>query len=362
MAERAKPVIGISCGDLNGIGMEVIMKTLSHPDIFDVCTPIVFASSKVASYHRKALEMEDFNFHILKDISDKTEGKPNLVNSWNEEVILELGKLSAVVGSYALKSLDHACSALESGQIDALVTAPIHKESIQSDDFRFTGHTDYLEARFKGKATMLLVSEQLRMALATVHIPLREVSGQITEERLIERLNSLNDTLNRDFLQKKGKIAVLALNPHGGDGGVIGHEDDSVVSPAIRKAFDQGIMAFGPFPADGFFGNRKYKDYDAILAMYHDQGLIPFKLLSFGEGVNFTAGLKAVRTSPDHGTAFDIAGKNVADPSSFRKALFTAIDIARNRKNYYEAHQNTLVKKTDDFKNQEDEILEEDKD
>lgn len=347
MGEDAKPVIGISCGDLNGIGMEVIMKTLSHPDIFDVCTPIVFASSKVASYHRKALEMEDFNFHILKDISGKSEGKPNLVNSWNDEVILELGKVSPVVGSYALKSLDHACSALESGQIDALVTAPIHKESIQSEDFRFTGHTDYLEARFKGKATMLLVSEQLRMALATVHIPLREVSGQISEERIMERLVSLDKTLNRDFLQKKGKIAVLALNPHGGDGGVIGHEDDAVVSPAIRRAFDQGIMAFGPFPADGFFGNGKYKEYDAILSMYHDQGLIPFKTLAFGQGVNFSSGLDIIRTSPDHGTGFDIAGKGVANESSFRQSLFLAVDLVRNRSLSMQISANPLpIKKT----------------
>lgn len=343
MSEGRKPVIGISCGDLNGIGMEVIMKTFSHPDIFDICTPVVFASSKVASYHRKALNMEDFDFHIINDISASKEGKPNLLNAWKEEVILDLGKLSPVVGGYALKSLDQVCAALESGSIDAMLTAPIHKESIQSDDFRFAGHTDYLEARFKGKATMLLVSGELRMALATVHIPIKEVSSRISEELILERLNGLNKTLNQDFLRKKAKIAVLALNPHGGDGGVIGHEDDAVVGPAIQKAFDQGIMAFGPFPADSFFGSGRYKDFDAVLAMYHDQGLIPFKTLAFGQGVNFSSGLDIIRTSPDHGTGFDIAGKGIADESSFRQALFLAVDLVRNRSLSREISANPLA-------------------
>lgn len=347
MSAVSKPVIGISCGDLNGIGMEIIMKTLSHPDIFDLCTPVVFASAKVASYHRKALAMEDFNFEVVRGMDALKSGQPNLINCWDEEVILDLGKVSKVVGSYAQRSLDAACKALENKEIDALVTAPIHKESIQSDNFRFTGHTDYLEARFKGKATMLLVSNDMKMALATVHLPLREVTSQITEERIIERLQSLNKTLNRDFLRKKGKIAVLAINPHAGDGGVMGHEDESIVAPAIRKAFDQRIMAFGPFPADSFFGSGKYRQYDAILAMYHDQGLTPFKTLSFGQGVNYSSGLDVIRTSPDHGTGFDIAGKGVANESSFREAVYLAIDLVRNRAVSDEVSANPLpVKKS----------------
>lgn len=325
------PVIGISCGDLNGIGMEVIMKTLANPDLFQLCTPVVFASAKVASYHRKALEMEQFNFEVVNSVAELRPGKPNLINCWNEEVILDLGKLSPVVGSYAVKSLESACSALESKSIDALVTAPIHKQSIQSDQFRFAGHTDYLEARFKGKATMLLVSDHMRMALATVHIPLKEVAANISVEGILERLESLNTTLTQDFLIRKARIAVLSLNPHAGDGGVIGDEDDRVVGPAISQAFEKRIMAFGPFSADSFFGSENYRKYDAILAMYHDQGLTPFKTLSFGEGVNYSSGLDIIRTSPDHGTGFDIAGKGIANESSFRQAVYLATDLVKNR-------------------------------
>lgn len=319
------------------------MKTLSNPSILEICTPIVFASSKAASYHRKALDFEEFNFEIIKRISAVKPGKPNLMTSWDEEVPLELGKLSQVVGNYALKSLDSACIALENKEIDALVTAPIHKQTIQSDQFRFAGHTDYLEARFQGKATMLLVSEEMRMALATVHIPLDAVSASITEELIIGKLQKLNETLNQDFLIKKGKIAVLSLNPHAGDGGVIGQEDDQIVGPAIQKAFDQRIMAFGPFSADSFFGSGKYAKYDAILAMYHDQGLTPFKTMSFGNGVNYSSGLSIIRTSPDHGTGFDIAGKGIADESSFRQAMYLAIDLVKNRSMSREISLNPLV-------------------
>ncbi len=342
MAEKELPRIGISCGDLNGIGMEVIIKALSIPDIFDICTPVVFASAKVASYHRKAIEMESFNFELIRSLEELVHGKPNLINAWKDEVIIELGTVSPVVGSYAVRSLDQACTALENGSLDALVTAPIHKQSIQSDDFRFAGHTDYLEARFKGKATMMLVSEEMRMALATVHIPLKDVSESINEERIIGRLTSLSQTLNRDFLIQRGKIAVLSVNPHAGDGGVIGNEDDQVVAPAVQKAFDQGIMAFGPFSADSFFGSGQYRKYDAILAMYHDQGLIPFKTMSFGYGVNYSSGLDIIRTSPDHGTGFDIAGEGVADASSFRQAMYLAVDLVKNRKLSHEIRANPL--------------------
>ena len=346
MADKSLPVIGISCGDLNGIGMEVIMKTLANPEILDLCIPVVFASSKVASYHRKALAMEDFSFQVVNSIDEVKASQPNLLNSWQEEVILELGQVSTVVGGYAIRSLEAACDALDNKQADAVVTAPIHKKSIQSEEFRFTGHTDYLEARYKSQATMLLVSEEMKMALATVHIPLREVASIVSKERLTKRLRSLSDTLRKDFLINKGKIAVLSMNPHAGDGGVIGHEDDGTVAPAIREAFDQGILAFGPFAADGFFGSGKHREFDAILAMYHDQGLIPFKALSFGQGVNYSSGLPIVRTSPDHGTGFDIAGKGVADESSFRQALFLAIDLVKNRKVSHEINSNPLNKKS----------------
>lgn len=346
MQQANKPIIGITCGDLNGIGMEIIMKTFANDDMLDLCTPVVFASSKVASYHRKALEMEDFNFHIINDINSLKEGKANLLNCWKEEVILDFGKLSEVVGSYAVKSLEQASDALAEGQVQALVTAPIHKNSIQSASFKFTGHTDFLEARFNGKATMLMVSEEMRMALATVHIPLSEVAGQISQQRLMERIQQLNECLLKDFHIKKGKIAVLSLNPHAGDGGVIGREDDEIVAPAIRAAFEDRIMAFGPFSADSFFGTEKYKDYDAVLAMYHDQGLIPFKTLSFGRGVNYSAGLDIIRTSPDHGTGFEIAGKGVANESSFREAVYLACDLVKNRKVSSAIHKNPLpVKK-----------------
>ncbi len=346
MQENRKPVIGISCGDLNGIGMEIIMKTFANSEMLELCTPVVFASSKVASFHRKALEMEDFNFHIINAFDQLKTQKANLLNCWKEEVFLELGKENAAVGAYAARSLELACDALEEGKIDALVTAPINKASIQSDQFRFTGHTDYLESRFNAKATMLLVSEEMRMALATVHLPLKEVSGNLTKESLLKKLIQLNETLNYDFHIKKGKIAVLSLNPHAGDGGVIGSEDAEVVAPTVKDAFDAGIMAFGPFPADSFFGARKHMMFDAVLAMYHDQGLVAFKTVSFGKGVNFSANLPVIRTSPDHGTGFDIAGKGVANESSFREAVYLACHLAANRKVSREITSNPLpVKK-----------------
>lgn len=342
MADSAKPVIGISCGDLNGIGMEVIMKTFANPEILELCTPVVFASSKVASYHRKAVNMEDFNFHIIKDFNQITERKANLIQCWDEEVILDMGKESPIVGSYALKSIEFACRAYEEKKIDAIVTAPIHKNSIQSDQFRFTGHTDYLQSRFGGEAIMLMVSEEMRMALATVHIPLSAVATSLTVDGISKKILDLHKVMNRDFHISKAKTAVLALNPHAGDGGVIGTEDDEIVTPAIQKANEQGALAFGPFPADSFFGSGKHEQYDVILAMYHDQGLIPFKSLSFGSGINFTAGLNVIRTSPDHGTGFDIAGQGVANESSFRQAVFLACDLVANRKVSAEIHKNPL--------------------
>lgn len=331
MDDELKPIVGISCGDLNGIGMEIIMKALADPELMSMMTPVVFASAKVVSYHRKALQMEEFNFHIINDWEQLNHRKPNLFNCWKEEVFLEFGKVDKKVGSYALRSFEAACDALDQGKVEALVTAPINKNSIHGDDFRFTGHTDYLEDRYKGESLMMLVSDQMKMALATVHIPLREVVDTLSTEKIIHKLRIINQSLINDFHKRKGKIAMLSINPHAGDGGVIGNEDDEIVVPAVKQAFDEGIMTFGPYSADSFFGSGKFQEFDAVLAMYHDQGLIPFKTLSFGQGVNFTAGLDIIRTSPDHGTGFDIAGQGLANESSFREALYLACDLARNR-------------------------------
>lgn len=343
MSQNRKPVIGISCGDLNGIGMEIIMKTFANPEMLDLCTPVVFASSKVASYHRKGLEMESFNFHLVKDLKNLNDRKPNLFQTWDEDVLLDFGKLDEKVGAFALKSLERACKAYKDGDIDALVTAPIHKNSIQSDRFNFTGHTDYLESIFEGKALMMMVSEEMKMALATVHVPLSDVRSKLSKESLVKTIKALAESLNYDFLVSKAKIGVLALNPHAGDGGVIGNDDDALVRPAIAEANESGALAFGPYPADSFFGARNHSKFDVLLAMYHDQGLIPFKSMSFGQGVNYTAGLSIIRTSPDHGTGFDIAGKNQANESSFRQAVYLACDLVKNRAISKKIHENPLT-------------------
>lgn len=342
MSNTRKPIIGISIGDLNGVGMELIIKTFADPDILDLCTPVVFGSSKVASYHRKAIGEEKFNFHLIKGLDQIHPDRANLINVWQEEVNLELGTLNRDLGPYAVQSLEAACDAVQEGQVDALLTAPIHKQAVQSESFRFSGHTDYLEARFNTKATMMMVSEEMRMALATVHIPINKVSEAITEKLIVQRLEAVNRSLKHDFHLPKGRIAVLSMNPHAGDHGVIGKEDQEVVIPAIEAAKEKGILAVGPYPADSFFGSGQHRNFDAILAMYHDQGLIPFKALSFGEGVNYTAGLPIIRTSPDHGTAFDIAGKGQADPGSFRQALYLAIDLVRRREVTDEISANPL--------------------
>jgi 4-hydroxythreonine-4-phosphate dehydrogenase len=339
-----KPIIGISVGDLNGIGVEIIIKTFSQPDMLSMCTPVVLGSSKVISYHRKALKAEKFNFQVIHEIDKLVPQKVNVLNCWKDDVNIEFGKENTKVGKYAALSLETASKLLSESKIDALVTAPIHKASIQGEGFNFSGHTDFLEDRFKSKATMMLVSEEMRMALATVHIPLKDVSETITKDLIAEKLKSIHETLQQDFMIRKGKIAVLALNPHAGDKGVIGKEDSEIVQPAIQQAFESGIMAFGPYPADSFFGSQKYKKFDAILAMYHDQGLTAFKSLSFGGGVNFSAGLPIIRTSPDHGTGFDIAGKGEAQESSFREAVFLACDLIKNRTSNKKLIKNALKK------------------
>lgn len=338
-----KIIVGISQGDINGIGLEVIIKTFLEPQMLELCTPVVFGSAKTAMYHRKALNIEDFSFNQIKEFSEINYKRANIINVYEEDITIELGKQTDVGGKYAFKSLEAACNALAEGKIDVLVTAPINKENIQSAEFKFAGHTEYLDEKFgDGNSLMFLVSDDLRVAVVTGHIPVNQVAGAVTTEKILKKIQVLNKSLIQDFEIRKPKIAVLGLNPHAGDNGVIGNEEQQIIIPAINKAKDEGILAYGPYPADGFFGNGSYKKFDAVLAMYHDQGLIPFKTIAFNSGVNFTAGLPIVRTSPDHGTAYDIAGKNLASEESFRKAIYTAIDIYRTRKQYEEITANPL--------------------
>ncbi len=328
----SKIKLGISIGDINGIGLEVILKTLSESKILDYCTPIVYGHTKVASFHRKALRLNDFMFNVVPNAEAAVANKANMINCWEEDVKIELGTANETGGKYAFLSLQKATDDLVSGAIDALVTAPINKNNIQSDDFNFPGHTEYLQERSGSKdVLMFLVSDTLRVGVVTGHIPVTEVSNAITKEKIVKKLELMNESLKKDFWIEKPKIAVLGLNPHASDNGLLGSEEAEIISPAIQEAFDKGIISFGPYPADGFFGNGTYKQFDAVLAMYHDQGLIPFKTIAFENGVNYTAGLNFVRTSPDHGTGYGIAGKNQADPTSFMEALFTAIHIVNNR-------------------------------
>ncbi|NUM50184.1 MAG: 4-hydroxythreonine-4-phosphate dehydrogenase PdxA [Flavobacteriales bacterium] len=329
MSEKIK--IGITSGDINGIGTEIIIKTLNDNLITDLCTPIYYGSSKVISFYKKTLDLPDFNFNKIRSADEANPKKNNLINIWDEELSIEPGKSNNAFGKYAYHSLKTATDDLLQGKIQAMVTAPIDKKNIQSNEFNFSGHTEYLAHRAEGNALMVLSSEEMRVALVTGHVPLSEVSKKITKEVVIEKIKKLNQSLITDFSIRKPRIAVLGLNPHAGDNNLIGKEDKEMILPAIETSKLQGILAFGPFPSDGFFGNMLHKKYDAVLAMYHDQGLTPFKLSSFGNGVNYTAGLKIIRTSPDHGTAFDIAGKNKANENSFRQAIYTAIEIYKNR-------------------------------
>jgi len=342
MSEKLK--IGISIGDVNGIGLEVIIKTLSDSKIYDYCTPIVYGHTKVASFHRRAINVNEFNFQVISDASQAHDKKPNMINCWEEDVKIELGSVTEAGGKYALLSLQKATDDLVSGAIDALVTAPINKDNIQSDEFKFPGHTEYLQERGgAAESLMFLVSDTLRVGVVTGHIPLAKVSESVTAEKIVAKLKLMDASLKGDFWIRKPRIAVLGLNPHAGDNGLIGSEEINIITPAIEEARANDILAFGPYPADGFFGNGAYMQFDAVLAMYHDQGLIPFKQIAFESGVNFTAGLNFVRTSPDHGTAYDIAGKNLASEMSFREAIFTAIHIVKHRKETLELNENPLV-------------------
>ncbi len=337
-------IVGISIGDLNGIGSEVVLKTFEDPRMLELCTPVIFANVKLLSFIKKHFELT-LSLHGIDKLDQILPGKINVMNVWREGVELNYGKTDAKTGDYAIKSFKAATQALKENLVDVLVTAPISKSNIQSKDFNFPGHTDYLDQELEGNALMLMINENLRIGLLTDHIPVNEISNQLTEELLIKKINVIKQSMIQDFGISKPKIAVLGLNPHSGDGGVIGQEENNLIKPTLKKVFESGTLAFGPFPADGFFGSNAYENYDAILAMYHDQGLIPFKTLSFGKGVNYTAGLNKIRTSPDHGTAFEIAGKGSADFNSFKEAVYQAIDIYNKRSEYSTLTQNILKTK-----------------
>lgn len=334
-------LVGISIGDLNGVGPEIILKSFEDSRMLELCTPIIFANTKALSQIKKTFESSS-SLHGIDQIDQHVPGKINVLNVWKEPVELNFGQNDPEIGKYAIKSFEAAVSALKNEEVDVLVTAPINKYNIQSDDFKFPGHTDYLAKELEGEALMLMVSGDLRVGLITDHVPVNDVASHLTETLVLSKIETIRKTLAKDFRIGKPKIAVLGLNPHAGDGGVIGKEDMMILAPAIQHAFQGGTLAFGPFPADGFFGSGQYEKYDAVLAVYHDQGLIPFKTLSFGKGVNYTAGLNRIRTSPDHGTAFDIAGKNLADPASFTEAIYQAIDIFRSRSEHAELAKNPL--------------------
>lgn len=356
----SKIKIGISAGDINGVGLEVALKTVANENILKYCTPVIYASTKVVSYHKNIAGVE-FPFQVINDMSRPSLEKVNIINCWQDNVNITLGKASEEGGRFAYIALEKAVIDLRDGHLDALVTAPINKEAMKMANFPYAGHTEYLAKQLGGNNLMLMLHGDLRIGVATNHIPVSAVSAMLTKEILETKLQTMEECLRIDFGIERPTIALLGLNPHASDNGVIGDEEEKIIRPVIIEAKKKGMLVVGPFPADGFFGSGQYKKFDGILAMYHDQGLIPFKLLSFGNGVNYTAGLNAIRTSPDHGTAFDIAGSNSADPSSFRKALFTALDIARNRKDYHESRKNALVKKTSKLQDQDDEVLEEDK-
>jgi 4-hydroxythreonine-4-phosphate dehydrogenase len=336
-----KIIIGISQGDINGVGPEIVMKTLSDPMLTEICTPVWFTSQKTVGYFRKNFGMENFNFHPVKDFTQLHTKKPNVFLCYDEEVNIEPGKSTANGGKYAQISLEMATQALVKGDIHALVTAPINKNNIQSETFPFAGHTEYLESVAGKKGIMILFKDEFRVALVSGHVPVSKIASEISKEKIKEKLEVLHKTLRIDFGVRKPRIAVLGLNPHAGDNGTLGKEEIEIIRPAIDEMSNK-MLVYGPYAADGFFAKESQNKFDAVLAMYHDQGLIPFKAKAFEEGVNFTAGLPFIRTSPDHGTAYDIVGKNLADPTSFQQALFKAMDLYRNRKQNEELNANPL--------------------
>ena len=336
-------IVGISQGDYNGIGYEVILKTFSDKRMFDFSTNVLYGSQDLTNYYLKNLNLHNFGLYFVRDASRLQANKLNLVTSDEKNLVIEAGKSTKKAGEMAFWSIEKAVDDLRKKNIDVLVTAPINKENIQSENFQFAGHTDYLAKAFNtDKYLMLMVQQNLRIGVITGHIPLKDVAASITIDLVLQKIKVLHHSLEYDFGIRKPKIALLGLNPHASDNGLIGTEEGEIIIPAIKKAQKEGIFVYGPFPADGFFASENHKNFDGILAMYHDQGLIPFKTLAFKEGVNFTAGLPVVRTSPAHGTAYEIAGKNQASPTSFRQAVYLGIEIFKNRKEYDEISQNPL--------------------
>jgi 4-hydroxythreonine-4-phosphate dehydrogenase len=341
MKNNKKIKVGISIGDFNGIGIEIILKTFADSRILDFCTPIIFASSKLISFHKNALNI-NIPINGITTLSNIVDNKINLFNIWKDEVTVEFGKSNKEAGKFAYFSLKKVVEALNNNQIDVLVTAPINKHNIQSEDFKFQGHTEYLEDQMEGTSLMILMTNELRIGLITGHIPIEKIAKTIKPKLIKEKISIMHKTLVQDFKINKPKIAILGLNPHCGDNGVIGKEDDEIVKPTIEEVQKTGKLVYGPYAADSFFGSETYKNFDGVLAMYHDQGLAPFKTLSFGKGVNFTAGLSKIRTSPDHGIAYEIAGKGNANENSFKEAMFKAIEIFKNRQEYNELTKNKL--------------------
>ncbi len=340
-----KIIVGITHGDINGIGYEVIIKALEDNRMLELCTPVVYGSPKVWAFYKKHFEIQGANYNLINSAKECHKARVNLINCASEEIKVEIGKTSEEAGVAAYEALERATDDLAKGDIDVLVTAPISKYNIQSKNFNYPGHTEYLSKKFaqaNDEALMMLVSDNLRIAVATGHIPVNEVASALTTDLILKKIRLLNNSLKKDSMIVRPRIAVLGLNPHAGDSGLIGNEEQEIIIPALKKAEEEGILVFGPYAADGFFGAGIYNKFDAILAMYHDQGLIPFKTLAMDAGVNFTAGLNIVRTSPAHGTAFDIAGENLASPQSLLAAIYHAIDVLRNREIYNEMNENPL--------------------
>lgn len=342
MKKEEKIIVGISIGDLNGIGAEIILKIFDDSRMLDFYTPVIFASIKTMNFVKNHFNLS-INLNGINSLNQVLHNKVNVFNCWKEHVNINFGKEDKKIGKYAVKSIEVATKTLKAGDIDVLVTAPINKSNIQSDTFKFPGHTDYLNQELEGDSLMFMVTDSLRVGLLTDHVPVKDISTHISPELITKKIETVYNSLKKDFRITKPRIAVLGINPHTGDNGVIGNEDDTVMRPTLQKIKDTGKLVFGPYAADSFFGSNNYKSFDAIIASYHDQGLIPFKTLSFGQGVNFTAGLSKVRTSPDHGTAYEIAGKGIADTSSFKEALFSAVTIFKNRIEYEGLHENPLA-------------------
>lgn len=343
MKSKQHIILGISIGDLNGIGSEVVLKTFQDSRMLEFCTPVIFASNKTISFLKNHYKL-NLSFNGINDFSKVIPEKINVFNVWKEPVNINFGTEDKAIGEYAIKSLQAATKALKEKAIDVLVTAPINKHNIQSEDFKFPGHTDYLAQELEGDSLMLMINGNLRVGLLTDHVPVKDVAKHITPKRIQSKIETIYNALKQDFRISKPKIAVLGINPHTGDNGVIGSEDDDVMRPTLAKIRETGKLVYGPYAADSFFGGNNYKNFDAVIASYHDQGLIPFKTLSFGQGVNYTAGLNRIRTSPDHGTAFEIAGKGLADENSFKEAVFAAIHIFNNRNEYKQLTANPLKK------------------